>query len=340
MQHQATQAAADNLGIDLNIIYTPKNTFQTPDSLQAIVSKKPDYIIFTYRPHTRHLLSLAEKHRVFTLTQSPPNDINQRAIGLPRERYSYWLGSLASDDTGAAQRLTEKLYREALRSDSHNSESLSLMAFNGAQSTTSAIHRREGLQQAAYDNNIAINHIFEFSWSPDIATKSLNLALNRYPDTKIFWSASDLISLSVIQKMKRLGLQPNTDFYTAGFDWTQAGLDSIERGEMLASAGGQHLNPAWMLVLIYDHYHNNDFLNYGTHYSIEMPIIDQSNIQIMRPYLDKQKWKTIDFKSHTKTHSKNFDGYNFDLFDDLSTNTEQDRNLVKNKNDKNLANKL
>lgn len=315
MQNEATRAAAKNLGIDLTIIYKPQTAEQSPDLLEKILSEKPDYLIFTYQSHTRYLLSLAEKYGVYSVTQSASNPAIERAIGSPRDRYPHWIGSLSSNETGAAQALTERLYRAIKRTDTKPDKNYSLLAFNGLKATSSAILRREGLIRGADQNNIDINRIFEFSWSPDVATKSLQQALAMYPNTELFWAASDVISLSVIEKMKALGKQPNVDFYTAGFDWTEQGLNSIEQGEMLASAGAQFLNTAWILVLLYDHYHQRDFKPYGTQFSINMPIIDTDNITAMRPYLDQKAWKDIDFKAYTQTHNKGFTDYTFNIFE-------------------------
>lgn len=324
MLHKSISAAAKSLNIELNIIQSKANQHTTPEYLSALLDAKPDYLIAASTRLNNHLITMSKGKEIYILSSYPPSKEHENTLGLPRLQHKHWIGTIDYNHKEASSQLTSVMYSSYSKQHLAFKTQPSLLAFNGAKSTIPAIDRREGLISSANDLNIKINHIFDFDWQPNSSTRSLDLSLKRYPDTSIFWAASDAISLNIIKKLKTHNLKPNIDFVTAGFDWTSEGLDSIERGEMLASAGGQFLYGSWLLVLAYDHYHGNDFKPYGISYSIKMPIIDSSNISKIRPFIDNQEWNNIDFKKFTQTHNDNFTGYNFNIFDEI---LEQDKNL-------------
>jgi ABC-type sugar transport system substrate-binding protein len=309
------RAAANDLDIKLTVVNVVKNQIYNQQRLDNILRLEPDYLVLSYQIYTHKVVEQA-KHlgiKVMIINSPIPGD-DRRLMGLPREKFSNWIGHMYPDDYLAGHQLTQLLHQKV-----HYAANLDptrpdeLLAFNGHRSTTSAKERKRGLMDAALELDIHIRHIFAADWDPDITTRPLPSAVKRFPDAKLFWAASDAIALRIIEHQKALNHIAGKDFYTAGIDWSEPGLKSVQKGEMVASIGGHFLMGAWVMVQIYDYHNGLDFADFGTETLVPMVVADQSNAEYIHAVLQAQRWDDIDFKSYSRQQQKAFTPYNFNV---------------------------
>lgn len=319
IRHQTITAAAKDLGMALEIIPANDHHNLNREKMQSIFKSRPDYVLMNYLPHTEHVLKYCDENNIkaLLLTQL---ETKTDSIGKPRERYKNWIGSISASEYDIGKNIINTLnnaennykFKNKTQNPSISNTS-TILAFNGHRSTPTAVFRKKGLLESADKLDISIGDIYELSWDADIATKPLFTALKNHPEATLFWAASDDISLEIIKKMKSIGKIPNVDFFTVGVDWTLAGLESIERGEMLASVGGQLLDYSWAMVLLYDYHYGYDFSDYSLNNISPAYVIDSSNVIPMKEFIYHKGWNNINFKRYSRRHNSEFKGYRFDI---------------------------
>lgn len=307
------QAAADDLDIKLSVVNVVKNQVYNQQRIDNILRLEPDYLVLSYQIYTHKVIQQAQHLGIKVMIINSPIPVDERAlIGYPREKFSNWIGHIYPDDYLAGHQLTQLLLQQ-LRAVAAPASSHSLLAFNGHRSTTSARERQRGLIDAAQELGIKIDHIFAADWDPDITTRPLPRAVKRYPDTQLFWAASDAIALRIIEHQKALNKVPGKDFYTAGIDWSESGLKSVQKGTMVASIGGHFLMGAWVMVQIYDYHHGRDFSELDTETVVPMAVADHSNAAHIHQMILTQPWQNIDFKTFSRSQPKSLGHYDFSV---------------------------
>src|SRR3990167_2428547 len=99
------QAAADDLGMQLQIIYGERNPSQLLEKARELLTRDnpPDYLIFVNEMYTppEQLRQFADSPiKLFSL-HSTLTPEQQQLIGASRERYRNWIGSLVPNDEQA-----------------------------------------------------------------------------------------------------------------------------------------------------------------------------------------------------------------------------------------------
>ena len=115
------QAAANDLEIELTVLYASKDTDTDRITHAALVKQvaespqKPDYLITIFRKgSTRKVLSSIEKHNLdtFIINTDVPAEI-KASIGKPRQIYSHWIGHIFPNDKKAGYDLASELINQA-----------------------------------------------------------------------------------------------------------------------------------------------------------------------------------------------------------------------------------
>lgn len=313
--------AASDFDFKLTVVNVVKNQVYNQQRINNIFKLKPDYLVLSYQIYTDQVLQQAELWGIKSfIINSPIPDVERELIGYPRGKFKNWIGHIYPDDYTAGHQLTQLIHQKSQAQDNAPATP-SLLAFNGHRATASARDRRRGLMDAALELDIHIRHIYAADWDPDITTRQLPQAVRRYPQADLFWAASDAIALRIIEHMKVLNKHPNKDFYTAGIDWSEQGLNRVKSGDMVASIGGHFLTGAWAMVQIYDYHNNHDFEEFGAETMVKMAVADSSNISHIQELLRDRTWQSINFKDYTQSHHSNtFSHYNFsveNIFGDL-----------------------
>ena len=310
------QAAADDLGFDLEVYYGERNHVVFDENLRSIFERQehPDYIVsMDALGYGAALLPLAEAHGVKTVF------INQGFVGVTRERvgspgnpYRNWLFEFIPDDRQAGILLARTLLREAReRGLTDGNGVVNLVAVGGQQRSTPAQLRDQGLAEVMEgDSRARLLQLEHADWKQSRALVLARGMLFRHPEASVVWSASDVMGLGVLEAIRESGREPGRDVLTGGVDWAAPALDKVRSGEFVTTVGGHYMDGAWALVMLYDHIHG-----------VEVPRSSRSSFsELTRDNLDayqalfgEGKYDAIDFRTFSKHLNPDLAEYDFGL---------------------------
>lgn len=317
------QAAGEDLGIDIRVHYT-KTEQQHMENYKDLKkdfeeNKKPDYLVMQYARGgtSEKIMKMANEANVKTMifnTDIPEED--QEKIGKPRGKFPNWIGHIYPDDEKAGFDLAKALIKAARKKAKIPAkEKIEVVGISGDYLSSAAHLRNIGLRSAVKESNDLLRRLVFADWKKDVATKKTEFLIKRYPNARVFWSASDLMSLGIIEGIKNSGKNPaKHHIVTGGVDWMPDALDAIRDGHVTASIGGHFMEGGWLMVLLYDYHHGKDFAkSEGLSIQSRMNIIDQSNVRDYLKNFKDRKWERIDFKKLSKVLNPRVKKYDFSL---------------------------
>ncbi|HZX15531.1 MAG TPA: ABC transporter substrate-binding protein [Pseudomonas sp.] len=256
------QAAADDLGMHLQIIYGERNPPQLLAKARSVLArdKQPDYLIFVNEMYTApELLRLFADSpiKLFTLHSTLTPEQQQR-IGGPREQYRNWIGSLIPNDEQAGYWMTKALIAKL------QGKPGSLLAFGGVRFTPSSSLREDGLRRALQEHpEIKLQQLLYGEWRRQRAYEQAQLMLPRYPEVQLVWSANDEMAFGVMRAAQELGKQPGKDIYLAALNNSDEVLQARIDGKVSALVGGHFTLGGWAMVMLHDYHAGLDFAARG-----------------------------------------------------------------------------
>ncbi|MEZ7197615.1 ABC transporter substrate-binding protein [Pseudodesulfovibrio karagichevae] len=307
------QAAADNLGVELRIV-SSDNRYQVLDNARAALAEEvPDYVIHTYQAKTTvDMLPLFERAGVKSIIcNTQPVESEREEVGLPRGKYTQWLGLIFPDNREVGYLSARRLIGQGIAMGLTAPDGKLHMAYIGASnSISSAYTRRLGVEAAISEEpRVVVDRFIRADWMRDKARYKTERLLDMYPLARVYWAASDYMALGVLDAAEAKGLTPSVDFLTTGIGWTEEGIRAVREGRLAASYGGHFMEGARALILALDHYNGHDFAPLVQH--SRMRCIDLGNLDAYLPILDQDNWKRIDFKPFTKTYNPDLAAYDF-----------------------------
>lgn len=314
------EAAANDLGIELTVLYAEENRLKSLSMVEELLSSdaKPDYLIFHLQVQVgARILQAAEQAKVHSFvinSNTPVSDAEK--IGLPRGKFKYWLGHMFPDDESAGFRLASALITKAMREGLVDENGkVHVIGITGDRQNSVASERATGLRRFAESNqNVELHQVVHAFWDEQKARYAANALIKRYPKTTVIWSASSKMALGATQAIEALGSVPGVDLFTGGIDWTSAALEAVQTGKMTAAIGGHFMEGGWALVLLHDHYHGYDFLDtVGATSRTEMSVIGAVNAASFLEDRDVDKWASIDFKAYSLKHQTPKSAHQFTL---------------------------
>lgn len=310
------QAAAKDLDIELTAIWS-RDRFDIVDKATLAMNgeRQIDYLVYMYQAKsTINILTKAEQAGVKSFITNTDVVPGERSLAKgPRERFKFWIGHMYPDDKLAGNQLAIDLVETAKKRGMTSLDgSIPVLGIGGSRDSTASTLRGKGLFDALHtEKKSSLAQYVLCSWDKETALKKTRLLLHRYPHVKVYWAASDDISLAIQQAMREKGLQPGRDCLTGGIDWSPQGIEAIRTGQMKASIGGHFMEGAWSLVLLYDYHHGKDFADQGATRKSQMRLITKRNLKTYLPVLKRANWDTINFKRFTKTHNPRLTKYDF-----------------------------
>ncbi|OJT25662.1 hypothetical protein BO221_07325 [Archangium sp. Cb G35] len=313
----ATRAAAHDLGVGLvqyDAAYWPAENLEL---VRRVVSgpEKPDYLIISmHRGMSVRILELAEQARVPVFVIITGLNAEERArFGGPRGSFKSWLGQMVPDDVVAGQRLV-RLLRDAAQglAPGARGERKGLVALTG-RGDDYALKRIEGLHQALgeLEDIELLQAVDVIVWEPEMAHRRMSLLLRRYPDLRLVWATNDVMALGALQALEEAGRRPGADVLVGGMGWTPRALEAVREGRLVTSLGGQTLQGAWALVLLYDYHHGRDFASERLYWRTEMIAITRGNVDTYLHLLGAPAWEKIDFRAFSKVANPALKHYDF-----------------------------
>jgi ABC-type sugar transport system substrate-binding protein len=281
-------------------------------------SVKPDYFLTGYYiDATDSLMDYSSKNptRIFLITAAPPISEAEK-VGLPREKYKNFIGQLTPNDKEFGYTEADYLIKMAKRSGLANSQKqVNIIAFAGFNEDDVSDSRLQGLKKRIAEGNDAVLLKTTLAgWSRELAHKYTLELLKENPSINAIWSANDDIAIGCIEAAQAAGRHPGKDILIGGIDLSEKTIDYIENGQQAVSVGGQFMEAAWSLIMLYDYHHGFDFddrSNYVFH--SEAHAVTKENAAEFRKYFLPEDWNEIDFKLLTKTHNPALKKYDFSL---------------------------
>ncbi len=310
------QQAAKQLDIKLSILYTKNSKRNMFNLLAKAKELNVDAVILpNFGQVALQLVKEAEQQQTpVLLFNSGFTGNNKQLAGKPQQKFKYWLASLLPDDHQAGYLLGKHLIEQARQKNfADKNGTVQIIAINGSIADTPARHRLAGLQRAIKeDGNSNLLRSVHAYWLQKTAYYKAFRLSQRYPDAKVYWTASDIMAIGVEQALTEHGLIQGKDYLTGGVDWSQQGLVAVKQGQISTSAGGHFMDAAWAVIMLYDHF-NGSPLSADSFYQFQSPmsLITSADIDLLLPYLESHNWQDINFRLRSKALNKQLKEYDF-----------------------------
>jgi len=256
------QAAADDLGMQLQVIYGERN----PQNLLALArevlarEEQPDYLIFMNEMFTApELLKLFADSpiKLFSLHSTLTAEQLQH-IGGSREQYRNWIGSLVPDDEQAGYWMAKALIGKL------KGQPGDMLAFAGVRHTPSSTLREDGLRRALQEHpEIKLQQVLHGEWRRQRAYEQAQLVLPRYPQVQLIWSANDEMAFGVIRAAEEIGKKPGQDVFFSTLNNSDEVLSARVSGKLSVLAAGHFTLGGWAMVMLHDYHAGLDFAQRG-----------------------------------------------------------------------------
>lgn len=243
---QFMRAAADDLNIELNIVYAERNHIIMKSLLSEVSAMQPDYIILVNEKGVADDMlapCAALDVPIFMLL----NDFEAaEEARLTEQQRSLIIGSLKPDNFSAGRHLAEDLL--ALHRQKKQPPPIVFYALDGDYTTPAAQDRHAGLMSVLANNpHIEFIDNTVANWSKHEAyTKTLGM-IQRY-DLDIIWAANDPMAYGAKQAVNSGAANRPL---IGGINW---GMDEQEF-PLDVSYGGHLTLGAKAMVMLYDYHH-------------------------------------------------------------------------------------
>lgn len=261
---QFMQAAAKDLGLDLRVRYSERDTnntlVQAREALQG--SERPDYLVLVNEQYVApQILRMAEGSGVKLLVVNSALTADQMQLLGSRSGIQL-IGSLVADDEQAGYLMLSDLLRQ--HGPVAPGQSLDLLAFSGSKTTPVAQLRERGMRRALAEHpEVRLRQLVYGEWSRQRAFEQATLLFKRYPQTALVWSANDQMALGAMQALQASGGMPGKDALFSAVNSSPEILQARLEGQVSSLVAGHFTVGGWGMVLINDDAKGVDIGAYG-----------------------------------------------------------------------------
>ena len=260
---QFMQAAARDLGIDLQILYSQRlpelTVAQARQALQG--PDRPDYLVFVNEQYVApQILRLAQGSGVkLFMVNSSLTDNQLSLLGERPDR----LGSLVPNDEEGGYQMLKELIR--LHPPAAPGQFIELLAFSGLKITSSAQLREHGMMRALSEHpEVRLRQMVYSGWTRERAYEQAKLLFRRYPNVSLIWSANDEMAFGAMQAFsEEMGGIPGKDALFSAVNASPAALQAKADGTLSVLLGGHFTLGGWALVQLHDVDQGVDLSQYG-----------------------------------------------------------------------------
>lgn len=313
------QAAADDLGMELEVIDSGRNHLLTVRQVAEISrrSDPPQYIITgNEKGIADEIIRIADKAgvKIFLFSNGFVDSETRQDVGKPREKYHHWIGELIPNNYSAGYQMGSVLIAKAReRGLTGGDGKINIVAIAGTHATHASVRRVEGLKQAIDDNcaTVRLLQVIPGDWSAERAEKIGEGIFKRYKNIHVIWGANDSTAIGAMDAAISFGKDPGENVLFGGCGWYAPAIKLVQEGKLTTTVGGHFMEGGWAMVMIYDYHHGRDFISDPV--ETRMFSIDASNIQKFSRVFGIQDWEKIDFRQFSKTHNPKLEHYDFSL---------------------------
>lgn len=263
---QFMQAAARDLGMELRIEYSDRNSDttirQAREALQG--PKRPDYLVFVNERYIApEILRLAQGSgvKLFIVNNALTTD-QKGLLGARPDKYPDWIGSLVPNDEEGGYLMLKELIR--LHGPVAPGQFIDLLAFSGLKITPSAQLREKGLRRALAEHpEVRLRQLVYGGWTRERAYEQARLLFKRYPQTSLVWTANDEMGFGVMRAYEESGGRPGKDALFGTINNSPAALHALLDNRLSVLLGGHFSLGGWALVELHDFDEGVDISQYG-----------------------------------------------------------------------------
>ncbi|WDY56061.1 ABC transporter substrate-binding protein [Pseudomonas sp. PSKL.D1] len=247
------QAAADDLGMTLRVEYSERSAERALDQARAILKgpQRPDYLVLVNEQYVApEIIRLAQGTGVkLFMVNNGLTDSQQRSIQAQPGKYSQLLGTLTGNDEQAGFQMLQQMVALLPRSN----EPVDLIAFAGVNTTPASQLRERGMRQALADYpQVRLRQVVYGGWNRQRAFEQAQQLLQRYPNTKLVWSANDEMAFGAMQAFEAAGRKPGRDVVFGAINSSPEALRARIDGRLGVLLGGHFSVGGWAMVMLHD----------------------------------------------------------------------------------------
>ncbi|WP_256582905.1 ABC transporter substrate-binding protein [Pseudomonas sp. HMWF032] len=310
---QFMQAAADGLGMHLQVIYGERDHRLLLQRARELLEEGtlPDYLLFVNEMYTApELLRLYANSpvRLFSLHSTLTAEQHQ-IVGRSRERYRNWIGSLIPNDEQAGYWMAEALIARL------DGKPGNLLAFAGVRNTPSSSLREEGLRRALVEHpEVTLQSLVYGEWRRNRAYEQAKLLLPRHPEVQLIWSANDEMAFGVMQAAQEMGRVPNKDIFLSALNNSDEVLQARIDNKVSVLVGGHFTLGGWAMVMLHDYHAGTDFATRGGKDRVEtlFTVLDADQAKRLQKRLSSQGYG-LDFRQFSAVYNPNIRNYGFSV---------------------------
>jgi ABC-type sugar transport system substrate-binding protein len=314
------QAVAEDLNMDLEIIYSERNHVLMQQQAVEVAGRTehPDYLIVANEKLAAgKMVEVADTAgmKTFMISSIFVGEQAQQ-YGAPRKKYPNWIGSLIPDDRWAGYQIAKLIIERALQAGVKAKDGkLHIVAIAGDRVTQTSVERVEGLKKAVSEySDVELKQIFYAEWNKNKAYEQTESFLKRYQEIGAIWGANDPIALGAMEGAIAAGKSPGKDVFIGGLNWDQPGIAKVKDGSLVTTVGGHFMTGGWALVLLYDYHHGRDFAEEGVQFQRQIfSALHSGNIDVFLEKLGDRNWSKIDFTKFSKVLNPTIKEYDFSL---------------------------
>ncbi|MDI2142567.1 MULTISPECIES: ABC transporter substrate-binding protein [unclassified Pseudomonas] len=259
---QFMQAAARDLGIDLQILYAQRQPELTLAQARLALQgpSRPDYLVFVNEQYVApQIMRMAYNSGVKLFIVNAALTPNQQAlVGERADR----IGSLVPNDEEGGYLMMKELIR--LHPAVAPGDTIELLAFSGLKITPSSQLREKGMQRALAEHpQVRLRQLVYGGWKQQRAYEQARQLLVRYPDVSLVWAANDEMAFGAMRAFTEAGKVPGKDVLFSAVNTSPAALQAVVDGRLSALLGGHFTLGGWALVELHDYEQGVDLNQYG-----------------------------------------------------------------------------
>ncbi|VVM35685.1 hypothetical protein PS619_00012 [Pseudomonas fluorescens] len=248
---QFMQAAAQDLGIDLQILYSQRQPELTLAQARLALQgpNRPEYLIFVNEQYVApQILRLAQNSGVKLFMVNAALTADQQAMVGERDDR---IGSLVPNDEEGGYLMMKELIR--LHPSTPGTEPIEVLAFSGLKVTPSAQLRERGMQRALAEHpQTRLRQLVYSGWTQERAYEQAKQLFARYPKVSLVWSANDEMVFGAMRAYAETGKVPGKDALFSAVNTSPAALQALVDGRLSALVGGHFTLGGWALVELHD----------------------------------------------------------------------------------------
>jgi len=250
------QAAADDLGLSLQVRYSERSADVAMAQAREVLEgpQRPDYLVLVNELYVApEIIRLSRGTGVKLFLVNNGLTANQaRSIQAQPDKYAPVLGTLTVNDEQAGYQMLHQMVALLPR----NSGPVDLVAFAGVKNTPASQLREQGMRRALADfPQVRLRQVVYGGWSRKRAHEQAAMLLQRYPETRLVWSANDQMAFGAMRAFEEAGRVPGRDVVFSAVNSSPEALRARIEGRLGVLMGGHFALGGWAMVMLHDDAH-------------------------------------------------------------------------------------